>query len=325
MSRDIQQSPIRRTGAPADSGPAEGDDKPEGQITVTRPKERVPDMKTRRLHYWQGRGLFILFTFVSSLIFTVGFPLANNISLAWYWAVALSLGVGAAFLGIPDFTEEWHWRTPFELTWHAHELPKPLLPSRRTLLFRGLLIFMIFTLHGVLLAMLCGMDEVHDGNVKAVLYPSSMLYAPLLVFFDHLLLDILRRREYEFDYFDSATPSAQKDVVMKYYDLRLWLIKTMVSGFFAIPIGFCWVAAQNSWRDKAMLTPGTIWGMILAAWASIGLLLGVVQILGKLNEDLLTAVLRIKGDTTAESTSGEDNDGSSADVLPSATPSRSRR
>jgi hypothetical protein len=38
----------------------------------------------------------------------VGFPLANGISLTWYWRVALSLGITAGFFAVPDFAEGWH-------------------------------------------------------------------------------------------------------------------------------------------------------------------------------------------------------------------------
>lgn len=122
---------------------------------------------------------------------------------------------------------------------------------------------------------------------------------------------------------------------MKYYELRFWMIKTLVSGFFVVPIGFCWVAAQNSWGKPQTSLPASvsaaspespwfaIWGMVLAACASIGLLLGVVQILGKLNEDLLAAALRIGGGKKAASGSGDD-DGSSFEEFSAPRPPTGR-
>lgn len=158
--------------------------------------EWYPEMGERNRLYRQGQTGFLVFTLASSLIFTFGFPQAHHIPVAWYWSLALSLGVTVIFGSMPRMARprKWRWGRLLVPDCPMIDLKRPMIPGRLTLLVRGLIIFVTFTLHAHLLAELCSTSEA-NARISMSLYPAAMLYTSLLVLFDHVLLDVLRLRD----------------------------------------------------------------------------------------------------------------------------------
>ena len=281
------------------------------------------------------RLFFLVFAFVGSLLITFGTPLGFSEDLShqridqkvepalvlrgphhWYVGPILSFATVALLVlldfalvtfkegrsGLPQSGPKLVERLLFDAT-----SGKKVGAGQKTV--RALGIFSAFMVPNFGLFFLTGAGpgeamvaegaELNVQGVYGTVFGVAALFGALLIWSDNLLIVSCQKPDYESPAFEARRVKMRLNVLDKENEYAFWQNRMMITIFVAIPVVFSWNACFYSHKTYGFVNNQAVWGMAVAAWGSIGMLVGVGGMLANNMKRMKNAILDL--DDSAQS------------------------
>ena len=119
------------------------------------------------------------------------------------------------------------------------------------------------------------------------------MFAALLIWIDHIRVDYVLKENAPAQLKPPQDYESQMEYLKIVHHGYFWKMQLSVYGFFGIAVAFCWSAAQHAFGHPEVF-PKVSWGMIFAAYGSIGILLIANQYLKKILDKIKQDILNLR-------------------------------